>query len=283
LIQDDDDLRATIRRAYEIFPEMEWDGRIATVCPCCVSESVALALASTPRELIDVDLMSEYLSSAHAFGEGSAEAEFRHFLPRIFELLAAGEEVSMSGNECALMRLSNPAGRGGSWREIWSPREIEAIEGFFVAYWLDVLGAPAPIFQRRRTNEWLFEGMRAEETLCMVANAGGSVENLLLLWDINRNQRADLHLAAFVSNATPRAWREYGRNLEDRRLGDPHWDFQPDSERIVVDWLLAPRQCRRLMDAFMAAGRDSPEAEILMETNDELERVLIAMGAGAAV
>ena len=132
------ELSAAIENAYAVFPEMKWRGRNATVCPCCVSELNARDLARTPRRDLDADLIGEYLGSAHHVDEGSAAQEVRHFLPRIFELVADGEETSLSGNECALtapaiwgvsdLVLAHPSwpDHGLAWIEAFD--EIDLIE-----------------------------------------------------------------------------------------------------------------------------------------------------------
>lgn len=270
-----DELRAAIENAYAVFPEMKWRGRNATVCPCCVSDLNARDLAKTPRRRLTADLVSEYLGSAHHVGEGAAAQEVRHFLPRIFELVAQGEEVSMSGNECALIRLGRGALGWGeeTYRDVWPKSEVEAVDRFLRAYWLDVLCEAPELFQRRETGEMLFHDHLAEDALCMVARGGGDVAALLALWDEDMSLAAALHVANLVSNAMLRSWRPFAL-LEEGRLGNPHWEEQEDAMRMVVDWLLRPAQCKRLLDAFMQSSQDSPDSIALAEAHDEVERVL---------
>lgn len=277
-----DDLRRAIENAYAVFPEMKWRGRNATVCPCCVSDLNARDLAKIPRRDLSAELVGAYLGSAHHVDEGSAAQEVRHFLPRIFELLADGEEVSMSGNECALMRLGRGALGWGeaTYRDVWSKREVEAVDRFLRAYWLAVLAETPDLFQRRETGEMLFDEHIAEDTLCMVARGGGDVAALLALWDEQTTLAAALHVANLVSNAMARPW---GRRplLEEGGLGNPHWEDQEEAMRMVVEWLLRPARCKRLLDAFMQASQNSPESIALAEAHDELERVLALRWSGA--
>ena len=270
-----DELRAAIENAYAVFPEMKWRGRNATVCFCCVSELNARDLAKTPRRELTADLVSAYLGSAHHVDEGSAAQEVRHFLPRILELLAQGEEVSMSGAECALIRLGRGALGWGdeTYRDVWPKREVDAVDRFLRAYWLAVLSEAPELFQRRETGETLFHDHLAEDALCMVARGGGDVAALLALWDRETTFAAALHVANLVSNAMARSWRPFPL-LEEGRLGNPHWEEQEDAMRIVVDWILRPAQCKRLLDAFMQSSQDSPDSIALAEAHDEVERVL---------
>lgn len=277
-----DELHAAIENAYAVFPEMKWRGRNATVCKCCVSDLNARDLAKIPRTELDADLIGEYLGSAHHVDEGSAAQEVRHFLPRIFELVAQGEETSLSGNECALIRLGKGALGWGeeTYRDVWGRREVEAVDRFLRAYWRDVLSQKPDVFERPETREILFDEHRAEEALCMVAKAGGDVAELLALWDEDTSFSATLHLAALVGNATGRSWRPAAL-LEEGALGNAHWEDQPEAVRLIVNWLCRPAQCRRLLEAFMQAERDSRESVALAEAHDELERVLVLRWSSA--
>ena len=269
------ELRQAIEHAYDTFPEMKWRGRNATVCNCCVSELNARDLAKTPRRELDADLIGEYLGSAHHVDEGSAAQEVRHFLPRIFELVAEGEETSLSGNECALIRLGKGSLGWGSetYRDVWSRREIEAVDRFLREYWLDVLAETPSVFDRPETGEILFDEHRAEDALCMVAKAGGDLAPLLALWDEDMSFAAALHVASLVSNATARSWRPESL-LAEGALGNPHWEDQPEAVKLIINWLCQPRQCKRLLDAFMEAPQNSQESVALAEAHDELECVL---------
>ncbi len=277
-----EELRRAIEHAYDIFPEMKWRGRNATVCKCCVSELNARDLAKIARRELDAELIGEYLGSAHHVEEGSAAQEVRHFLPRIFQLLAEGEETSLSGNECALIRLGKGALGWGkeTYRDLWGRREVEAVDRFLRAYWLDVLSQQPELFERPETREILFDEHRAEEALCMVAKAGGDVASLLALWDEDASFAAALHVANLISNAMGRSWRPAGL-LEEGALGNPHWEDQPEGVKLIVDWLCRPAQCKRLLDAFMQAEQGSVESVALSEAHDELERVLVLRWSGA--
>ena len=277
-----DELHEAIENAYDVFPEMKWRGRNATVCTCCVSELNARDLAKIDRRDLDAELISEYLGSAHHVDEGSAAQEVRHFLPRIFELVAIGEDVSLSGNECALIRLGKGALGWGdeTYRDVWNKREIEAVDRFLRALWRDVLDETPELFERPETHEILFCGHRAEEILCMVAKAGGDVAALLAMWDEDTSFVAALHVANLVSNAMARSWGRMAL-LEEGALGNPHWEDQPDAMKLIVDWLEQPAQCKRLLDAFMQAAQNSHESVALAEAHDELERVLVLRWSGA--
>ena len=91
-----------------------------------------------------------------------------------------------------------------------------------------------------------------------------------------------LHLAALVSDATLRSWRPAAL-LEEGGLGDAHWDGHETAMRQIADWLVDPRRRDRLFDAFLAAETDSPQAIVLAEAHDEIDRILAARAQAADV
>ena len=277
-----DELKAAIDNAYAVFPPVKWRGRSATVCSCCVSKENARELATTPRWALETKLISAYLGSAHHHDEGSAALETKHFLPRILEMLAFGLEVSSSGNECALIRLGHGALGWGdkTYRDLWSREEIATVERCLKEIWRATLAEAPWMFQREIDGLWLFQENKAEEFLCMVAHAGDDVAPYLALWEADDSVNAALHLAALVSDATLRSWRPAAL-LEEGGLGDAHWDGHETAMRQIADWLVDPRRRDRLFDAFLAAETDSPQAIVLAEAHDEIDRILGARAQAA--
>jgi len=81
-------LTAAVERAYAVFAAEQFRGPlICCTCPSCMTLEQAHELVSTPLRHIPSGLMAEYVGSAH---EDTAEsrAQFRHFLPRILDLVA---------------------------------------------------------------------------------------------------------------------------------------------------------------------------------------------------
>lgn len=271
----DGELGQAIRDAYAVFPEVRWRGRSATVCACCVSEQAARALAATRREDLSPELIEAYLGSAHHVSEGSAAEEVRHFLPRIFELLAANARFGTCGKELALIRLGRgPLGWDDqSFRACWSKTEVDAVDRFLRAYWTDTLARPPKLFRRSGMGEWLFDDDDAEAALCMMARTDSDLAPFLSIWDADPGRAATMHMAALVSGAIIRAWRPFAL-LEDRRLGNAHWDRHDAAMHQVVDWLIDPRRRDRLFAAVMAEAPDSPQAIVLAEAHDEIDRLL---------
>ena len=270
------ELLEAVRDAYRVFPPLPRIGPWLRVCPCCVSDEAVGELVRTPRECLTGEALAAYLGSAHDCDE-IALREFRHFLPRVLELIAQDREIGPVSLECALQRLG-PGPEDwpqADYRLRWSAREIAALDAFFRAYWLKTLHAPTSILRHSETGEWLFDGHRAEEALCMIARAGGDLDEMLALWDACDAPSADYHLASLVASATVHAWTAVARSLDKGARGDAHWDCAPDCERRVVRFLLRPAICARLTDAFTEAPENSPQAQALAAAHDEVERALL--------
>jgi len=111
--------------------------------------------------------------------------EVRYMVPRLFELLAAGECPGHWGEECSLSCLE----RAGYPKD-WTDPERAAIEGFFAALLDDCLAQQA-----------LWERRSLDTLLCMAANANADVGALLARADQEEDQpmaRAVAHDLAWI-------------------------------------------------------------------------------------
>jgi hypothetical protein len=244
------ELSASLQRARDVFQRYKFKGRLE-VCRCkvCVSPAVDQALARTPRDDMSAELLSEYTHSAHPWTDGVAD-EFRFLLPRYFELIVADDIPSQFGIECCLDRL-----RHAAYRQNWPQNEADVIDEFFLALFQDCLSSPIEFvgddFEFYSSHE------RAEQILCMVANAGGDIHPLLLAWETMEGQNPALRLAHMVGTAD---WAK-------DRLRCSWWlqSFRPDVEdamNAVVAWLSRPTVRERLERACLEESE--PEiAEIL--------------------
>lgn len=269
MLELDPDLLVAIENAYRIFPERELAPHLNVCnCFCCVAGVVERALVTTPRRDIPADLIREYVGSAHAYDETLIGPELRHFLPRMFELVARGAEISNIGLEVAFTRLGRGAG-GADYRGNWAPKEIETIDRFFAALFGARLRREPSPFRRPDTGEWLFDNEETmEPLLCSLAGAGADIAGLLALWDRERSPAATLHVAALINNAMPREWKDFSW-LEERRLSSPFWRESPDDERRVATWLLDGAQVDRLVLAI-DEETDPVSHAILEEAVDHL-------------
>ena len=117
------ELRSAVEKLYEVFakyPLKNLEG-----CPCCVEQEELLYLSTTPLRLLEGKVIFNYgFEAMTTIGD---ELDFKHFLPRLFELL---------GRETRLWEPSQLAGKLTCARwEKWTQQEVEAIEDFWTAYW----------------------------------------------------------------------------------------------------------------------------------------------------
>lgn len=239
------ELQQSVENAYRVFRRYRFSGAV-TVCRCsmCVAEPVARELQETPLRDMSASLLAEYTNSAHEWDDFVAN-EFRYFLPRYFDLIAACDVPSSIGVECSLQRLSVARYRGH-----WPADEGEAVDAWFAALLRERLARPVaadpfgfPTHVERDT---------AETVLCIAAYAGADVAALLRTWDEDRGREASLHLASIIVRAD---WSK-------RRLENSWWLFKsrPDvreTMREVMAWLLRAETAERLEAACVAEADDA--------------------------
>jgi len=245
---DSNEIDAAIENAYRVFSRYRFSGMV-TVCRCgvCVSEQDARDLSTTPLRAISSSLLAEYTDSAHHWLEPGVAEEFRYFLPRYFELIAAGEVPCGLGIELCLKRLFDSGYRGQ-----WSAAEAAAIDGFFLAYFRTRLHAPVEV---GRFGLPVAETAGVEEVLCMVAYAGGDLSRLLAAWDEDRSREATLRIATMIGIAD---WRK-------RRLANSWWihrSHAATAKEAVLQWLLRAQLRERLEIACLAESE--PDAAALL-------------------
>ena len=213
-----DDLDAAIAQLYRTFSRYRADDLGG--CPHCVAEADAL----TANDL-------EHYAFKAMTTWGSVD-EFKHFLPRLFEILARDGEADFTLAEIV---LSKPG--YGKWQK-WTRNERVAVDDFFRALWLDLLSRhPHPL--------------SADSCLCGIAGSVPDMTFYLDAWSRSDGRAAMMHLAEFVGyNAA--ATR---RNTPQRVMRNPFWgDRQPQAEQ-VSHWPLDPARVAQLERAFFACGR----------------------------
>ena len=119
-------LAAAVERAYKVFAPYTLDGSIE-VCRCgvCVDPETERQLIATPVREVSRDLLAQYTHSAHPWSD-RVSRDLRHFLPRYFELVAAGEDPCFYG--CCLDRMGSVV-----YRRDWPAAEAHVIDAYFAA------------------------------------------------------------------------------------------------------------------------------------------------------
>ena len=172
------ELRTSIEALYEAFASYPLRDD-TNACQCCHSPEEEKRVHRAPlRNLKFEDLQQYAMDALLVWG---SEADFRHFLPRIFELeVAHGDEFQ--DPEVVFNKL-----RYGEWR-YWPEMEQRAIETFFRALWRCVLGE-----QPHQDHGWKIEGW-----LCGIGQAVDDLLPYLKAWESTETENARLNLARFI-------------------------------------------------------------------------------------
>ena len=251
------ELEKAVANARKVFSRYSLNGRII-VCNCqsCVAPQIERELIRTPLQQVSSALLSEYTHSAHGW-DGKIADDFRYFLPRYFELIAAGDVPGNTGLEPCLDRMFD-----SSYRQEWPKKEADAVDAFFVALMRAELAKPnAP-------GEFgLFEAAGgAEAILCCFAHASGDVQLLLDVWDKTAGREADVRIARTIVAAD---WLK-------RRLSNGWW-FVLKREPIrqametIIGWLLRTESWER-MEAACLGETDELRGELFSQAEGIIAR-----------
>lgn len=139
--------------------------------------------------------------------------DFKHFLPRLFELaLEAPDEFTML--EVMFSKLPY-----GQWTR-WPENEQQVIIEYLSAFWETTL---------KRTPNSIMDDT-ADTAICAIGNAQVAMMPYLNSWTAESRESAAIHLATFKTN-NQNAWQEPGR------LSNAFWGDCREQERTVVRWL----------------------------------------------
>lgn len=232
-------LREAVARTYASFAHHRVAPLGLGVCPCCVSEQVATELRDWALPRLEARHFYEYNTSAKPVTQ--SVSEIGHFLPRMLELVATGEDIHHS-TELSLVRLGHcPA-------DSWCEDERAALDSFALALFDSVLRGAALL---DGAAPW---GDDPLATLLMFDIGGVDVDPLLEHW-----RRCDDPFAAirFVEATYWNFWPDENydnsfakdRAMFRRRL--KAWVLESGCRRQFADRLVSPEfQC-------IAASRDS--------------------------
>jgi hypothetical protein len=142
--------------------------------------------------------------------------DFRHFLPRILELLNDDEFLLEIDQEVVLSKLSY-----GKW-DMWPVKEQRAVREYLLAHWAIQLHKPpsADRYQKAEVGRWL----------CALARAETDLFPYLELWRRDKTEAARDNLARFRG--------DYQGDLFSARSPDGYWKDSESQWKQVVAWFL---------------------------------------------
>jgi hypothetical protein len=173
------ELRTAIENLYATFASYPLRND-TNACTCCHSPEDEKGLHKTSlRELKANDL--ELYATDALFVWGNVD-DFRHFLPRIFELAVKyGQEFV--DQSIVFNKLYH-----GEWR-CWPEAEQSGVEHFFRALWA--------CFLNQEPHDYL--GDEIEDWLCGIAQAVSDLSPYLVAWLALETENARLNLARFIA------------------------------------------------------------------------------------
>lgn len=248
---DDDPGRPeAIRNLYRVFsvyrgsPEMPF-------CDCCATREEIEQLFARPLSQLDPGDFGTF--SNHVALTVGETNDFKHFLPRIFEVMVYADNSPM-GPESLIGRLDYV-----HWRT-WPQAEQEALSAFFLAWFRHVLAA----FPAEYT---------AEDCLAAIAQAQDDLSPMLDHWRVclgAKEEAALRHLAGVFD------WN-YGDLMQTGDLSGVYWEDHPGPRGQFREWLTAPLT-GRLLEAGFFRFQDAPFAKELSDALQQFGWVREAMG-----
>ena len=194
-----------IEKLYEAFTNVPKPKTIAG-CPCCIEGKKIDVLLSKPLREITADELSSYAFSL--FNTVGSEADFKYFLPRIWDLLV-GDWFFYVDPEVILGKLSYVR-----WQE-WEENQRFAIENF-------IESAFASFVLRTTKIDCDFHHDR-DSWLCASAHTGIAMEPLL--------KRIEQHPPAFID-----LYEHNSLPIAEGKLANSFWQNIPDIHQEVIDW-----------------------------------------------
>jgi hypothetical protein len=212
-------------------------------CPCCVHEPEKRALGSKLlRQLNSSDLGQYAFKAMTTWGD---ENDFRHFLPRMFELVVSSEGIGWD-EEVVLGKLR--LAKWGTWPE----KEQAALRAYFRAGWQFLLSQENPHVE---PDSWL----------CGIAIAGEDLLIYLNDWIQARQRHAYEHLNAFVEQHQPTYVKRHS-------LSNPFWPTAPRGVTQICDWF-ASEETRNELEKIYFENDSSEFASAISKSVNYLEQI----------
>lgn len=234
------ELAAAIDTLYRVFRRYELRNN-TDPCPCCHSTQAELAVHHKPvNKLSSRDLHQYAMDAIYTWGTGD---DFKHFLPRLFELLVTDSEEFVDAAS-VFSKLTYESWCSTSWRT-WPNPEQSAVSDYFRAVWNAVLISD-PMDLR-------FDG--AHGWIEAIAQAEHDLSRYLDCWLKLESPNAHRSLASMIVNqGLP--------NIKSPSGG--YWAGHREQWRQLNDWLRRPEVKAKLTSA-LDRWANEPFAEELLD------------------
>jgi hypothetical protein len=213
----EDDLQSSIANLYACFSSYELREKMdACTCGCISPEDISVLYSKPLRDLGEEELEKYSRKALSTWGN---TYDFRHFLPRLFEL-SANESYTMTEMEILFSKL-----KYGDW-ETWDKKEQEVISGYFSALWKNFLATKPE------------EYSHAESYICAFSQALDNPYLFLEIWENMDDELAYEHLKLFIE------WNK--DDLARHELSNAFWERRQTQMNYVIDWLLSSKTTENL-------------------------------------
>jgi hypothetical protein len=215
-------------------------------CPHCINPNDQTPIHSKALRSLTAEDLQKYAWKAMTTW-GNVD-DFRHFLPRLLELLAEGDFAYFIDNEIITGKL-----RYAHW-ENWTKAQRGAVNDFFKAYWNRVM-REYPI------------STEADVALCAIGNAVDDVNEFLTTWGNDSSLPSVCHLADFIDSNSSALRRS-------RKLQNAFWGDRRDQMEQVLAWLQSPSLREHIERMFYRYEQSQPIlAASLSTASDTLKAV----------
>jgi hypothetical protein len=222
-------LRRAVEQCYTAFASFPHPSKLHA-SPLRDGNEILRTLSSAPLRELSGEQIGPY--SGWAITTVGDERDYRHFLPRIFEISVSDPAWLGVVPPVMASRLNM-----GSWRE-WPAEQRAAALKFFRA-------AFAAVIERHPHS-----AHAADEWFCALVTLGESPSLNFERWRSSKSPHAALQLASFVINEA----RHLVRHEEVR---GSFWEDVPEGKRREIAALLVSDAARHFLEA--ASGRVSEE------------------------
>jgi hypothetical protein len=207
-----------IRELYRVFAPYRSSAH-PVGCPCCVNAGDASVLFSRPLERLSADDLRRFTRKVlTTWGD---EQDFKHFLPRMLELLVVDLAAPVNCDD-VFLKLAL-----AKWRE-WPSVERVAVEGYIQAIWRRCITDEDVVFH---LDGWLGS----------FAIAGVDLEPFLKEWEQCRWSPGYVKMREFI-DANAMAL------IQKRKLCLGFWNAESSTQ--VAEWLLSDGLTERLNSIF---------------------------------
>lgn len=178
-------LEQLVEQAYEVFSKYQLTFPL-DVCPCCMDETEARALISTPLRQITQDQLGSYQGTARCYSE-KEQQEACYFLPRILEFVSQNVFPSIL-TETVFDKVFDESGK----RFIGTQQEQDFLQHFVLSYWRQYINSYPQI----------------EDVASILTMIGRhfDLQPILCEWHKSRSTSALLHFVEFMMCRTKKGF-----------------------------------------------------------------------------